>query len=95
MINWILFAIVVILQVLDSCSTIKALSKPGIREANPALAWLMGKIGIVLALVLIKGLLVVIIAAAIYWYPSGSLTTALAGIVVVYVAVVINNFRKA
>ena len=94
MINWILFAIVVILQVLDSYSTIRALKKPGVSEANPALAWLMGKIGIVAALVLIKGLLCVIIAAAIYWYPSGYLMGVLVGIVVVYAAVVINNFRK-
>ncbi len=93
--NWILFAIIVILQGLDVYSTVQALKIPGNYEANKLMSWIMVKMGVIPALVLTKLTLCILLATAIYFYSSVYLTGVLVTTAVGYSAVVISNFRRA
>jgi hypothetical protein len=57
MIEWILLAIIILLQVLDAATTLSIL-KLGGRELNPMLKWLMDRLGVVPALAVSKLVLV-------------------------------------
>ena len=94
MINWILFAIVVILQGLDAWSTALALKKPGIIEGNKLVAWMMNRIGVLPALLIIKTLFCGALAGAVFYAPSVYLTVMLAAVIAAYGVIVVNNFRK-
>jgi len=43
-------------SLLDALTTIYALRQPGMQEANPVMRWVMNRIGVVAALLLVKGL---------------------------------------
>lgn len=82
----VLLALLAVLAVLDVATTLRALRKPGLREANPLLGWAMrhGRLWIVLKLAA---------TAAGAWLlrdaPAG-----LALICALYAAVALNNWRQ-
>ena len=95
MINWILFGILVILQIVDGWSTWKALTaSSGVTEANRMIAWLMEKIGLVPALILIKLIFIGSLVPAIAYAPAEIIIFPLAALTAFYVWVVINNIRR-
>lgn len=63
-----LFVLLVVLQVADAWSTLKALKRPGNYEANPAMKWLMDKIGVKEALLFTK-----VAACSVVWLGVMSL----------------------
>lgn len=83
--NGLFLAIYVALQVADVWTTDKAL-KMGKREANPFLARLFEYFNPVKVMVLVKSF-----AVALLWVADISIVTAAA--CVLYVAVVINNYK--
>ena len=87
---YILVAIVIIQQVLDMWTTIKALETGRAREANGPLRKLMDKVGVTPALLLVKVpfclMLLLVPAATWYWY--GVLGLLAAG----YTWLLYNNF---
>jgi hypothetical protein len=89
---WTLFALIVILQLLDVVSTLRAFHAGAI-EGNPIVAWLIDKAGVIPGLVMAKattlaGVLAVMILAPSPW-PVMLLLVVSAG----YAWVVINNLR--
>lgn len=94
MITWILFALIVILQGLDIYTTMQALKKPGVVEGNKVVAWIMGKVGVLLALFIIKLVFCALLATVIFFVVSMWLTVVLAIIVTGYSYVVWSNVRK-
>ena len=48
------FALLVLASLLDAATTVYALRQSGTREANPVMRWVMGKLGTVPALLVIK-----------------------------------------
>jgi hypothetical protein len=76
----------VALSALDARSTIAILKRGG-RELNPVMRWMMGKMGVVSALMVVKGFGLAVLSA----YPiPGEVQVIL---LVVYAAVVANNLR--
>ena len=53
---YVWFALLVMASLLDALTTLYALRRPGFQEANPVLRWLMRQLGAVSALLVIKGL---------------------------------------
>jgi hypothetical protein len=90
MIELFLFVILVILQGLDIWTTKTGLDN-GARELNPVMRFLMEKIGIMKALLLMKGLGIIIIG---YYVFTNALSTIFLGLIcLVYVAVVVHNWK--
>lgn len=92
-----LFILLVILQALDAWTTIQALKRPGLVESNKFLAWLIDKIGLKEALLLVK-----VASCAIVWigvmnlFGMGHRQLAFAllgGGCAFYAAVVWNNWK--
>lgn len=81
----ILFAMLCALSLADCWTTYIALKSGKGRELNKVLAWLMDKIGMVPALVLIKGIFLTVV----YLYCMNFI--ALGIVIAMYVAVVGNN----
>ena len=77
----------VLLQIADIATTIKALRLPGTREANPFMAKLMDKIGRDRALVGLKLIFIALLLATYQVAPW----QVLAGAVALYVFVVVKN----
>ena len=93
--DFFLLAAIAILQGLDIETTYRALTKgQGNYEANKLMAWLMGKLGMLPALLLTKAIMLIMLTGAILWAPSRLLTIVLGGIILLYAVVVINNFRR-
>jgi hypothetical protein len=89
----ILLIIFGILQAGDGWTTWEALRKPGNYEANKAVKWIMARIGVIPALILLKGGITVLMGAAVYYAPSIYLTVALAGLCCLYAWIVFNNYK--
>lgn len=81
----ILFAILCVLSAADCWTTYTALKSGKGKELNVFLSWLMGKIGVVQALTIIKAVFLLLM------YAYGMNFIALGIAVVGYVAVVVNN----
>jgi uncharacterized protein YacL len=93
MINYILLGIFAALQIGDAWTTIKALSNKKGVEANPILAWLFDKIGLVTGLVLIKVVAIGAIGYLIYSTPPTLVTFILVVLNAIYGYVVYLNYR--
>lgn len=89
---WVLFLIFIALNIADFVSTKKALDL-GFREANPAMEWLMDKMGVVLAMIIAKSLVIVILAGVLAFTPQWLNAGMLVIINILYCVVVYNNFR--
>jgi len=63
---WILFAIMLILQVMDFYSTKRIIDRGGHEEAK-IMIWLMSKLGINLAMILTKSILCISLVVLIYY----------------------------
>jgi len=83
---------VTVLQAWDAYSTYKVLSAGG-RELNPAMRWLMEQFGMVEALLLGKGAVVLVVWWAVSTLAETVALWLLGGICVFYVAIAINNWR--
>jgi hypothetical protein len=92
MILWILFAAVALLQILDVITTIRAF-KRGAKEANKIMAWLMGKIGVVPALIATKTAFIAVLLVAIIYAPSSFLGAVLAATCGFYAWIVYRNHK--
>jgi hypothetical protein len=90
-----LLCLLVILQVLDVVSTAKALKNPKLAEGNPVVSFFIKKLGVTGGLVAIKLLAAGAVTWALITYPFGSSADLVVLVVlnVVYVYIVVNNFR--
>ena len=86
--NEMLFAALVVLQVLDMYTTVRAM-RHGHTEANKYVAWLMDKIGVIPAMLLPK----ILVMGFFGFYLSEWPWFVLAGLVCFYVWVVQHNYR--
>ena len=91
---WILFALFIVVQVLDIYTTVHVLLA-GAREANPLMHWLMERIGMVPALIVGKAIVVAIVLAAVLYAPSTHLTLAVAIVDCLYAGACLHNYRIA
>lgn len=81
-----IFAAVCLLNIADIYTTMRILAAGG-REVNPVMAWLMGALGTVPALIGIK----VLALGVAYAYLAAAPMWSLAALLLVYVAVLTNN----
>lgn len=89
-----LLYLVIFLQFADAISTTIALKSPNIQEKNPILRKLFERFGILQTLVIIKSIFCIVL---ILYYTTIPLYI-LIGIIVVYLAVIVNNlivYRKS
>ena len=86
--NEILFSVLVGLNVLDVYTTMQILRQGG-RELNPLMAWLMGKIGPLPAMLALKVPLLAAMGLMLTDVPQWMLLALLA----LYACVVVNNLR--
>lgn len=84
-----LFILLIILNVFDFYSTYKILKAGGI-EVNPAMNFLIKKLGLITALILSK--LIVLVSIVILFYMEMQVLMIVLGLFYLYVA--INNFRQ-
>lgn len=91
---WILFALFIVVQVLDIYTTVHVLLA-GAREANPLMHWLMERIGMVPGLLVGKAIVVAIVLAAVLYAPSTHLTLAVAIVDCLYAGACLHNYRIA
>ena len=82
-----LFILFCLLQCADIYSTWKALSTNIVHEANPIMAWLFSEIGLKTGLVVAK----LAICVAIYYFVKELWVLAILDLV--YIEIIINNFR--
>jgi len=87
------FVLFIVLQVLDICTTYKALSLPNIYEKNPIMRWLMAKLGILTTLISTKTLVTFLIGYLSTNYPNG-IVYLLIIIDIGYLFVIGNNLKK-
>ena len=86
---FILFALYVVLQVADAAITAVAMKLPGAREANPILAKLFAKFGVVPTLVVVKVGVVLLLWAYLDVVPMW----AVAALNTLYIYAVIRNIK--
>lgn len=89
MVDLILYVLIILLQISDLITTMMALQKKGLKEANPLIQKLIDKLGLIEGLLLAKGVGVV---SAFILYQAGA-TIILLLAVLIYAAIVINNLR--
>jgi hypothetical protein len=90
-----LFVVFGLLQVLDVVSTARALKNPDLAEGNPVARFFIKKLGVVGGLVAIKAILAAFLVWVLNRYPFGT-TVDLVSLVIanlIYLAIVVNNFR--
>ena len=56
-----LFVLFVVLSAADGYTTWKALQRNGTKEANPVMAWLFDRFGVVPSLVVVKGAAIIVV----------------------------------
>ena len=95
--DYIIFSLFLLTQILDVVSTTLALQKPNVVEKNPLLKWLMGRLGIVPALILSKVVAVSIVAAIYLLLPEYRLylVIGVGATIPWYVYVIVGNFKNA
>ena len=89
----ILFSIFTLLQIADGILTWKLLHRIDRQESNPIAAWLMRQMGVTPALIVFKGGIVLIVAAALWFAPSIYLTYGMVVVCLFYCWVVWNNYK--
>jgi hypothetical protein len=92
-IDLIVLVVFALLQAGDGWTTYQALKKAGNIEANRIVARIMSLIGVIPALVVLKGGIVVFIGAAFWFAPSVYLTVGILAINVFYAIVVWKNYQ--
>jgi len=85
--NYILFAIFIILQFLDFWTTYHVIKSGKGHEGNPVMAWLFSKIGVIGGFALVK-----VLAIVAMWFVKDVLF-AISLINIIYVYVVYMNYR--
>lgn len=95
--DYIVFSLFLLTQILDVVSTTLALKKPNVVEKNPALKWLMDRIGVVPALILSKVIAVLILAAIYLLLPDYrlALVIGVGATIPWYGYVIVGNFKNA
>jgi len=87
------FIIFLMTQAGDFYTTWRVLQLPNRKEANPVVKWVMDRIGVVGALILLKGLIVVVIGAALWFYPDPIVQITVILVSVGYGWVISNNVK--
>lgn len=92
-----LLVLLAVLQVLDVVSTSKALKNPDLAEGNPIVSKVIKKLGVIGGLVFIKLAVFIPIAWYLNWHISetNSNMVALVFLDIVYVYIIVNNFKLA
>ena len=93
--DYIIFSLFIITQILDVVSTTLALKKPNVAESNKLMKWLMDRVGIVPALVLSKVVAVLIVAAIYLLLPDYRLALVIGIGVTIPWYVIVGNFKNA
>jgi hypothetical protein len=91
--NYILFALFVILQFLDFWTTYNVITSGKGHEGNPIMAWIFAKIGIIEGFVFIKTVMLIIVGYIVYTVPVNASIFALTIFNVLYAYVVYQNYR--
>lgn len=93
--NMILVVLVIVLQVLDVLLTRTIIIDQGGREVWPTTKWLMGRIGLMPALIVSKAALAAVLFGSWWLYgESNAMTAVYLVAVVAYVAVVARNYNQ-
>lgn len=97
MIDYIIFTLFILTQILDVVSTTLALKRPNVEEKNPIMKWLMDRVGIIPALILSKVVAVLIVAAIYLLLPDYRFVLAIGigATIPWYAYVIIGNFKNA
>jgi len=90
---YILFALFVILQFLDFWTTYNVIKSGKGHEANPIMAWVFAKIGIIEGFAFIKTIMLIIVGYIVYTVPVNASIFALTIFNVLYAYVVYQNYR--
>jgi hypothetical protein len=88
---WI-FILFAALQVIDAYLTVRILSQGG-RELNPMIAWFMSKLGVIPALVVLKGVGIAVVAGLV-WSGNEYADEFLAVFCALYAGVVAWNYQQ-
>lgn len=88
----IVIAAFIVSQAADVWTTARALNSGQGKEANPVMAWMIGKLGLYPGLIIPKAISVGISIAATYVYPT-VMTWILAAITAGYVYIAYRNYR--
>lgn len=91
--NYILFALFLILQFLDFWTTYNVIKLGKGHEGNPIMAWLFDKIGIIGGFAFIKTVMLIIVGYIVYTVPVNASIFALTIFNVLYAYVVYQNYR--
>ena len=89
---WALFALIVILQLLDIISTLRAF-RAGAIEGNPIVAWIIDKLGVIPGLVVAKAATLAGVLAVMIIAPPPLPLILLLVVAAVYAWFVVRNFR--
>ena len=95
--DYTVFTLFLITQILDVVSTTLALKKPNVVESNKLMKWLMDRVGVVPALILSKVVAVLIVAAIYLLLPDYRLALVIGVGVTIpwYGYVIVGNFKNA
>ena len=89
----IAFILFIISQLADFYTTYRALNIPDVREGNPLLRILMGKIGIVPALSVFKGFVIIFIGIILWYVDTLAVQIAVIVVSLGYGYAVYNNYK--
>jgi hypothetical protein len=87
-----LFILFAALQVIDAYLTVRVLSQGG-RELNPMIAWFMDKLGVIPALVVLKGIGIAVVAGLV-WSGNEYADEFLMVFCALYVGVAVWNYQQ-
>ena len=92
--NEILLALAILLQIGDGVTTWLNLKRADRQEANKIVKWLMDRVGVIPALILLKLPFTALLVAGVVLYPSHIyITAALGAVCAVYVYIVTQNWK--
>ena len=93
MINYILLAVFIALQIGDAWTTISIINSKKGHEGNPIMAWLFAKIGMYTGFVVAKSATILAVGFIVYTAPELAATLALVVFNLLYGYVVYQNYR--
>jgi hypothetical protein len=93
MINYILFAIFIALQIGDAWTTINVTKSGKGHEGNPIMAWVFSKIGLIAGFIVTKTVMLVVLGFSLYFAPIHAATFALIVFNGMYAYIVYLNYR--
>lgn len=89
-----LFIIFVVLQIVDAFTTYLCLQRPDRAEGNPAVKWIMDKLGVLPTLIMSKLTIIFVIAYVTFLLDVGWWIYAMFVLCAVYALIAVNNVVK-